>query len=778
MDNTELDDVRATAPVERLLEDSWESRSQQAGRRELAVESLAAALFLGIATPLAIPALAAHRVDSGVALLLIALYAVVAGAVRFPLGAGYVVPSYLILVPMLVLLPAGTVPLFTAAGLVLASGAQWRARRESVDHVLRSIPNAWYALGPAVAVMLAGQPHGALQIALISLAAFVSGCVLDLVASTVREAAAFGVAPQLQLQVVTVVWMIDACIAPLGLLLALASRHGHGLVLMVLPLAVLMRVLDRDRNARIANAQHRLELVGRERTRLQGAVRRLGEAFAAKLELPALAGIVLHSSVEALDAAAGTLALRLPQRPALLDSVGADDQVALLEAACHVADSSSRPEQLERDGAWALAVPFGLGGGEESVRGVVAVAREGRKFRADEEALLSGLVERAHTAVCEILAHEVLRQQAITDPLTGLGNRRKLSAELTERLADAAAQPLVLMLFDLDGFKNYNDTFGHLAGDALLSRLGGKLADAVAPHGTAYRLGGDEFCALLPAPLRAEDLHALVSEAAGALAEQGETFSVKASCGAVLVPHEATSADYALQLADERMYSRKRSRSNTAQEQAQEVLVRIMHAKQPDLHDHSTGVARLAVAVGRRLGMNAEELDELTRAAELHDVGKVAIPDAILNKPDKLDDTEWEFMRQHTILGERILSAAPALRPVARIVRASHERWDGAGYPDGLAGESIPLAARIVAVCDAFEAITSDRCYREARSLEAARAELQRAAGSQFDPAVVEVFIDELDRPDAAVPPAAAEQDVAWQLAEELSGRFAELLRP
>jgi diguanylate cyclase (GGDEF)-like protein len=777
MDHTELDDARASAPVERLLEDSWESRSQQAGRRELAVESLAAALFLGIATPLAIPALAAHRVDSGLALLLIALYAVVAGAVRFPLGAGYVVPSYLILVPMLVLLPPGTVPLFTAAGLVLASGAQWLARRGSVDHVLRSIPNAWYALGPVVVVMLAGRPHGALQIALISVAAFVSGCVFDLVASTVREAAAFGVAPQLQLQVVTVVWLIDACIAPLGLLLAVASRHGHGLVLMVLPLAVLMRVLDRDRNARIANAQHRLELVGRERTRLQGAVRRLGEAFAAKLELPALAGIVLHSSIEALDAAAGKLALRLPDRPALLDSAGGDEPAALLEDACHAADSSARPEQLERDGAWALAVPFGVRDGEDSVRGVIAVAREGRKFRADEEALLSGLVERAYMAVCEILAHEVLRQQAVTDPLTGLGNRRKLSAELSERLADAVAQPLVLMLFDLDGFKNYNDTFGHLAGDALLSRLGGKLADAVAPQGTAYRLGGDEFCALLPAPSRAEDLHALVSEAAGALAEQGETFSVKASCGAVLVPHEATTAEYALQLADERMYARKRSRSTTAQEQAQEVLVRIMHAKQPDLHDHSAGVARLAVAVGRRLGMNAEELDELTRAAELHDVGKVAIPDAILNKPDQLDATEWEFMRQHTILGERILSAAPALRPVARIVRSSHERWDGAGYPDGLAGESIPLAARIVAVCDAYEAITSDRCYRQARSLAAARDELHRAAGSQFDPAVVEVFLDELDRPEAAVTTASGERDMAWQLAEELSDRFAELLR-
>ena len=126
--------------------------------------------------------------------------------------------------------------------------------------------------------------------------------------------------------------------------------------------------------------------------------------------------------------------------------------------------------------------------------------------------------------------------------------------------------------------------------------------------------------------------------------------------------------------------------------------------------------------------MNAEELDEVVRAAELHDVGKVGVPDAILDKPAALDEGEWEFMRQHTILGERILNAAPALRPVARIVRSTHERWDGGGYPDGLAGEQIPLSARIVAVCDAYEAMVSDRPYRPALGHDEACREL-RARG-------------------------------------------------
>jgi len=135
----------------------------------------------------------------------------------------------------------------------------------------------------------------------------------------------------------------------------------------------------------------------------------------------------------------------------------------------------------------------------------------------------------------------------------------------------------------------------------------------------------------------------------------------------------------------------------------------------------------------------------VARAAELHDVGKVAIPDAILNKAGPLDEAEWSFMRRHTIIGERILLSAPALRPVARLVRSSHERWDGGGYPDGLAQEEIPLGARIVAVCDAFDAMTTDRPYRRRVSDAAALAELRGNAGTQFDPQVVKAFARTLD---------------------------------
>jgi diguanylate cyclase (GGDEF)-like protein len=774
MHDAGLDDARAADPVERLLEDSWESRTDRATRRELIGEFAAAVLFLAVAVPFAAPALSSRTFDAGLACLLVALYALVAGAVRFPIGAGYVVPSYVILVPMLLLLPPSTVPLFTAAGLVIASAVRWVARRVPVEHVLFSIPNAWHALGPALLIHVFGRPHGLFASIVEYSCAFLAGCVVDLGTSTLREACALGLAPRLQLRVVAIVWLIDACIAPLGFLLAYAARNDHVQLLMVLPLSALLLILDRDRSARIAQAQHRLELVGRERTRLQAAVQRLGDAFAARLELPALTSIALNGSVEALDAEAGQLTLEIEGQPPLAETAGDSALGGLLREAGRAAKRSGAAKHLDRDGVWALALPFGLPDHEGPKLGALAVARRARAFRSDEQALMQGLLERAQTAVAEILAHEVLREQALTDPLTGLGNRRKLATELTERLGQTA-DPLVLMMFDLDGFKGYNDTFGHLAGDALLARLGGKLFAAVEPHGTAYRLGGDEFCVLLPA--RLDGLQQAVAQAAAALCERGETFAVTASCGAVLVPHEANTADYALQLADERMYARKAGRPSAVKEQTRDVLVRIMQAKQPGLNDHSTGVAQLAVAVGRRLGMDAEQIDELARAAELHDIGKVGIPDAILQKPGELEGEEWEFIRQHTILGERILSAAPALRPVAKIVRASHERWDGRGYPDGLHGEQIPLAARIVAVCDAFEAITDDRCYREARPSEVAREELIREAGGQFDPAVVVAFLEELDRPAPAVAPHfAADDEAVWQLAEEVTEHFGALL--
>ena len=335
------------------------------------------------------------------------------------------------------------------------------------------------------------------------------------------------------------------------------------------------------------------------------------------------------------------------------------------------------------------------------------------------------------------------RIEAQTDSLTSLGNRRKLMTDLRRELQLASvSSPRVLVLFDLDGFKRYNDTYGHPAGDVLLARLGANLGRAMKPYGGAYRIGGDEFCVLVMTG--ASSAKTIIALAAAALSEQGEGFAIKASHGAVILPHEARDATLAMRIADQRMYAQKEDRRSSATRQTRDILLQVLHEREPDLGDHLMGVAQLAMGVGSRLSLLSEELDELVRAAELHDVGKMAIPDEILHKPGPLTDAEWSFVRQHTIIGERILSAAPALLPVAKLVRASHEHWDGSGYPDGLAGEAIPLGARIVAVCDAFDAMTTSRPYRDAMTVEDALAEIRACADTQFDTRVVEAFCDEI----------------------------------
>jgi two-component system, cell cycle response regulator len=333
------------------------------------------------------------------------------------------------------------------------------------------------------------------------------------------------------------------------------------------------------------------------------------------------------------------------------------------------------------------------------------------------------------------------RHDAMIDALTGLANRRALTGDLELRILSADLEhPVMLVMFDLDGFKHYNDNFGHPAGDALLQRLGRNLRSQLADEGIGYRMGGDEFCALIDQPQHRWDT--TVKAAAAALSERGEGFTIGCSYGSILLPSEAQDSETALRIADQRMYAHKRGGRVTASRQSRDVLLRALAERNPELGAHGHDVAALAAGTAAAFSLPAEEIEQIRQAAELHDVGKVAIPDAILEKPAKLDESEWAFMRRHTLIGERIIAAAPDLRHVATLVRSSHENFDGSGYPDALAGEEIPLGARIITVCDAFDAMTTDRPYREAMDEQAAMAELRRCAGSQFDPDVVERFCD------------------------------------
>ena len=385
-----------------------------------------------------------------------------------------------------------------------------------------------------------------------------------------------------------------------------------------------------------------------------------------------------------------------------------------------------------------------------SVAGAVVSSTEGT---ADDSAvtLARDIARLAELALDRREAAATLILEARRDPVTGLANRRQLFEDLEQ--ASRSDTPALLILYDLDGFKQYNDSFGHPAGDALLSRLGARLGLAVEGIATAYRMGGDEFCILVPGGEQSGD--AIVAAGVAALAERGEAFSITCSYGSALVEPGKLAGEEAMRVADQRLYARKQSSRASASRQSTDVLLSVLAERHPGFGEHSSGVAALAMLTAGQLGLDSVETRIVGLAAELHDVGKMAIPDAILDKRAQLDDAEAAFMQRHTVIGERIVAAAPALMSIAPLVRSSHERVDGRGYPDGLSGAEIPLASRIVAVCDAFDAMVSGRHYRDPVAHADATAELRRCAGTQFDPSVVEAFSAVVaDGPPASARPA------------------------
>jgi diguanylate cyclase (GGDEF)-like protein len=365
-------------------------------------------------------------------------------------------------------------------------------------------------------------------------------------------------------------------------------------------------------------------------------------------------------------------------------------------------------------------------------------------------------------------AHQALRAMrlALTDPLTGLGNHRSFQERLQRELTKARGRdiPFTLCLIDIDDFKRINDLFGHPVGDNVLAQVGARLRQ----NGEAFRLGGDEFALLLPARSATEALPVAqtVIERIAAL-ELLDVGSVTASAGVSTFPLQAFDRDELIRLADSALYWAKEHGKNRVHVYRPDVLElaelrRLAHgpdraarfraaaslAKAVDARDtytgsHSTRVAELGAWIAARLGLDAEQI-ELTRlAGSLHDLGKLAIPEEILRKPGPLTPPERLVVERHSQIGYRMLESLE-VDPVADWVLHHHERWDGTGYPNGLAGEEIPLGARIIFVADAYDAMTSDRAYRGRLTPQEAVAELERCAGTQFDPEIVSVFAREL----------------------------------
>jgi GGDEF domain-containing protein len=333
-------------------------------------------------------------------------------------------------------------------------------------------------------------------------------------------------------------------------------------------------------------------------------------------------------------------------------------------------------------------------------------------------------------------------RETLNDPLTGLGNSRMLSSDL-DTVCARHGERWALVLFELDGLQAHSDRFGSAAGDELLRRAAHTLVHAVEPlNGAVYRIETTRLAALVPCgESRGEEIVLAVTAALG----EGETDSgVGRLHGAVTIPEEAEERSTALQIAGQRLAAHKQRQHRSARRQAHAVLIAALCARQPELRDHLRGVTYRAIALARRLGVGVNEIDDIALASDLQDVGLLAVPESILDKEAPLGEFETAAIRSHTVDGERIIAAAPGLVPIAALVRSSAERFDGTGYPDGLAGEGIPLGSRIIAVSVAFAALTARRPYRAGMNGEEALAELRRCAGTQFDPRIVDALAADL----------------------------------
>ncbi|QSS05774.1 diguanylate cyclase (plasmid) [Klebsiella pneumoniae] len=354
---------------------------------------------------------------------------------------------------------------------------------------------------------------------------------------------------------------------------------------------------------------------------------------------------------------------------------------------------------------------------------------------------------------------------ANTDGLTGLYNHRYFQEELRRRLTEAekTGRPLSLIMMDIDYFKFYNDAFGHQKGDQVLATIGRILARLVKEPSFAARYGGEEFVVVMPGATReaARELDEQIKrEVAGFPFEGAENLPagrMTISSGIACYPGDGTTARELIRVADDALYRAKYGRkthlyfsvvdelrafSHSEKElfNSLKTLLTIINARDRYTFGHSERVAGYAVALAERMGLPPDHVSLLQCGAYLHDIGKVEIPPEILNKPDKLDPKEWEIVKNHPEWGGNIVQPLTLLSAIVPLIRHHHENYDGSGYPDGLAGEEIPLFARILRIVDSFDAMTTDRPYKEAKTPVEACMVLKEEAGKMFDPHLVELF--------------------------------------
>ena len=444
------------------------------------------------------------------------------------------------------------------------------------------------------------------------------------------------------------------------------------------------------------------------------------------------------------------LALRLPT---LLDS-------STMPALDAVLDTKSNP------GARLLTAPLVSRGSVLGALGLVlGAATQGDEGRLQ---LSEAIGAQLGVAIENAEQYDNARFLADRDSVTGLHNHRSLHSRLEQELSRAQRTMGVfsIAMMDLDGFKLFNDTYGHPSGDDVLRTVASLLSAVVRDSDIVGRYGGDEFMAVLPdtgsqgAVELSQRVRAALLESPY-LAPDGQAIPLHLSFGIASYPTDGRQVNELIALADGNLYNSKQSggdKITAAEENEDDVpghgsgmfgildaLVTAVDHKDRYTRHHSDDVTQFALAIARQMSMSDESLRVLRIASLLHDIGKIGVPDRILRKPGRLTEDEFDLVKQHAMLSEIIVKEVPNLTEVMAAVGSHHERWDGTGYPRGLGATDIPLFGRILAVADAWSAMTSDRPYRKAMTIEAAREELVRGSGSQFDPSIVPVFLAIVD---------------------------------
>lgn len=330
------------------------------------------------------------------------------------------------------------------------------------------------------------------------------------------------------------------------------------------------------------------------------------------------------------------------------------------------------------------------------------------------------------------------------DQLTGLYNRRFYEEELS-RMDTPRNLPFSLIMGDVNGLKLVNDSFGHVMGDELLKKAAKTIVKACRADDVVARLGGDEFVVLLPKTdqLEAEEIINRIEELAKA--EKVGTVELSISFGFETKFNEEEDIQRIFKRAEDYMYRRKLTESLGMRNKTVGMMIETLFDKYQKEMFHSERVGKLSAEIGNKIGFNSKDSHDLQTAGLMNDIGKIGIAEGILDKIEKLNETDWDEIRRHPEIGYRILSSANEFAEIAEHILEHHEHWDGGGYPKGLKGEEISLEARIIAIADAYDAMTRMRLHRNDLTAEEAIEEISRCSGTQFDPEIARVFIEMIE---------------------------------